>query len=57
MPAEEANGGPVVGALGCRRMSNGGALVYWLELWWVLLPLLVHVVVVVVVVDLTVNVT
>ena len=43
--------------LGSRRMSNGGALVYWLELLWVLLPLLVHVVVVVVVVDLPVNIT
>ena len=50
MPAVEVDGGPMVAGAGMSRMSNGDALVHWLELWWVLLPLLVHVVVVVVVV-------
>ena len=30
MPAVEVDGGPMVA--GSSRMSNGGALVYWLEL-------------------------
>ena len=55
MPAVEVDGCPVVGALGWwRRRCNGGAMVHWMGLLMVLLPLLVHVFVVV---DFPVNIT